>query len=223
MKAALLQLGADPEKTRAQAASIEKLGMRMEYLIRSMLDVTTIEAGKFSVMPASCAVDDLLGETMEMFEGLAASKQIRLEPRVREPGLAIHADRERVLQVLSNIIGNALRFTPQGGHVTLSVSRQAEAVRFAVLDTGPGIRREHLSSVFDRFWKDETVPKKGTGLGLFIAKGIIDAHGGRIWVESEPGQGASFYFTLPVIELSQMEASSADPIVHLASPGPKPA
>jgi signal transduction histidine kinase len=215
MKAALLRMGADSQKTRAQAESIEKTTMRMEYLIRSMLDVTTIEAGKFSVTPAPCAVEDLLHETMEMFEGLAASKHVRFQQSAEEPGLAIHADRERVLQVLSNILGNALRFTPAGGDVTLTVERAAEHVRFAIRDTGPGIPREHLSRVFDRFWKDETQGKKGTGLGLFIAKGIIDAHGGRIWAESEPGRGAGFYFTLPLGEPARNE--SAEARAHLDS------
>ena len=223
MKAALLQMGADPEKTRAQAESIEKITMRMEYLIRSMLDVTTIEAGRFSVTPARCVVGDLVHEVTEMFGSLSASKQVQFEQTVKDPGLAIHADRERVLQVLSNILGNALKFTPSGGRVHLSVDRQAGEVRFAILDTGPGIPSQHLPRVFDRFWKDDAPGKKGTGLGLFIAKGIIDAHGGRIWVESEPGQGACFYFTLPVFELDRSTGREATPLPSLASPGAKPA
>lgn len=199
MKAALLGMGAEPHKTRAHAESIEKITRRMEFLIRSMLDVATIEAGKFSVVPETCAVDEIVRESVEMFESVAASRQIRFEHHVKEAGLTIRADRERVLQVLSNIIGNALRFTPSGGNVTLSVDRQAAEARFGISDSGPGIAPEHLSRVFDRFWKDQT-EKMGTGLGLFIAKGIVDAHRGRIWVESEPGHGARFYFTLPMAE-----------------------
>jgi len=198
MRAALVRMDAGSEKTRQQAASIENTTMRMEYLIRTMLDVATMEAGRFSVIAGPCDVENLLREAMEMFEAIAASKQVRFEQRIEAPGLAIHADQERVLQVLSNLLGNALKFTPQGGQVTLAVDRQGEEARFAVLDTGPGISREHLTCVFDRFWKGDTPGKKGTGLGLFIAKGIIDAHGGRIWVESEPGHGARFYFTLPL-------------------------
>lgn len=198
MRAALMRMEAGSDKIRQQAASIENITMRMEYLIRTMLDVATMEAGRFSVIAGACDVESLLREAMEMFEGVAASKQVRLEQRVEAPGLAIHADQERVLQVLSNLLGNALKFTPPGGQVTVAVDRQGEEARFAVLDTGPGIAREHLACVFDRFWKSETPGKKGTGLGLFIAKGIIDAHGGRIWVESEPGHGARFYFTLPL-------------------------
>ena len=198
MRATLVRRDAESEKIRQQAASIEKVTMRMEYLIRSMLDVATIEAGRFSVIPVACEVEDLLHEAMEMFEGIAASGQVRIEQRVEAAGLVIHADRERVLQVLSNLVGNALKFTPPGGQVTLAVERQAGEVRFGVLDTGPGIAREHLARVFERFWREEAAGKKGTGLGLFIAKGIIDAHGGRIWAESEPGHGARFYFTLPL-------------------------
>jgi signal transduction histidine kinase len=201
MKASLLQKGADSEKVRQQAESIGNVAMRMEYLIKSMLDVTTIEAGKFTVSLAPCAVQELLCETQAMFDPLATSKQIRLERGRVEPGLAVRADGERVLQVLSNLVGNALKFTPQGGQVTLSAYRDGAMVRFAVLDTGPGIPRESLSHIFDRFWKREMPGKKGTGLGLFIAKGIVEAHGGRMWVESNLGHGAKFYFTLPPIEL----------------------
>jgi signal transduction histidine kinase len=216
MKAALLQKLAESEPTRLQAASIESVTTRMEYLIKSMLDVSTMEARRFSVMPAPCSVARIARETSEMFASLAAQRQVRLEQRVDGSGLAILADRERVLQVLSNLLGNALKFTPAGGQVTLSVERQGPVVRFAVVDTGPGIAGENLAHVFDRFWKDETPGKKGTGLGLFIAKGIIDAHDGRIWAESEPGRGARFYFTLPICE----PARATEPVVEPHGPVP---
>jgi signal transduction histidine kinase len=127
---------------------------------------------------------------------LAVAKQVQLETNVRDSGLVIHADRERILQVLSNLIGNALKFSPRGGHVTIAAKRHDDEVQFAVLDTGPGISGEHLSHVFERFWKHETPGIKSTGLGLFIAKAIVEAHGGRIWAESELGHGARFYFTI---------------------------
>ena len=180
----------------------------MEHLIKSMLDVATIEAGTFSVVPVPCTIEDLLRETMEMFANLATSKQVRLEQMVKTPGLAVEADHERVLQVFSNLVGNALKFTPQGGCVTIAAEPQGAMVRFAVLDTGPGIAPEHLPRVFDRFWKKETSGTKGTGLGLFIAKGIVDAHGGRIWVESRIGQGTAFYFTLPLAERAASQVSN---------------
>jgi signal transduction histidine kinase len=208
MKAAVMRKEADSDRTRQQAESIENVAMRMEYLIKTMLDVTTMEAGKFSVDIARCAVADLLRETTDMFGVLAASKHVRFEQNAKEPGLAVLADRERMLQVLSNLIGNALKFTPPGGHVTLSVDRQSPMVRFAVLDTGPGIAAENLPRVFDRFWS-ETPGNKGTGLGLFIAKRIVDAHGGSIWVESDPGHGTRFFFTLPIAEPAAQEVPSA--------------
>ena len=129
---------------------------------------------------------------------------------MREHGLMIRAERERMLQVLSNILGNALRFTPRGGHVTLSAERQGKVARFSVLDTGPGIPRENVARIFERFWKDEKLEGKGTGLGLFIAKGIVDAHGGRIWVESEVGAGAKFCFTVPLTEHADKPAVAPD-------------
>jgi signal transduction histidine kinase len=206
LKSALLQEGANSDKVREQAKSIENVAITMEYLIRTMLDLATMEADKFTVSPELCEVRDLLRETESMFLPLAMSKQIRLAREENEPRLAVHAERERVLQVLSNLVGNALKFTPRGGNVTIGADREGSSVRFTVVDTGPGIAREGLPRVFDRFWKKETPGTKGTGLGLFIAKGIVEAHGGRIWVDVELGHGAKFCFTLPFAELPREEA-----------------
>jgi signal transduction histidine kinase len=208
MKAALMRTGANSGRARQQAESIENVALRMEYLIKTMLDVTTLEAGRFTVNVARCPISDLLRDATDMFGALAASKQVRFEQTAKEPGLVLLVDRERVLQLLSNLIGNALKFTPPGRHVTLSVERQGAMARFGVLDTGPGIAAENLPRVFERFWR-ETAAKKGTGLGLFIAKGIVDAHGGRIWVESELGYGTRFFFTLPIAHAAAEEVASA--------------
>ncbi len=222
MRAALMRDTADSPRMRQHAESIERVAARMEHLIRSMLDVTTIEAGKFTVRLTPVGVEDLLREMATTFDLLAASKQIRLEREPCEPGLAICAERERVLQVLSNLVGNALKFTPQGGRVTLAAHREGAMVRFAVLDTGTGIPRDSLSHVFDRFWKRDTPEKKGTGLGLFIAKGIVEAHGGRIWVESELGRGTKFYFTVPLVERGAEEGPRSDARDEPASLEPIP-
>ena len=209
MKAALLRKVADSEKVRQQAESIENITMRTEYLIKSMLDVATIEAGRFTVHPGTCDVEGLLHETMQMFGPLAAAKKIRLEQRAAQPDLTIPGDRERILEVLSNLVGNALKFTPAGGEITTSIEREsASRVRFTVSDTGPGIAKEHLPHLFDRFWKHERHGERGTGLGLFIAKGIVEAHGGTVWAENDPGGGARFQFTLPTEPPSPAATSS---------------
>jgi signal transduction histidine kinase len=200
LKAGVLRQRGESQQTRDKAASIEAVAQRMEHLIKGMLDVATIEAGRFSVTPAPCDVAGLIREAVEMFEGLSASRQIQLEPGDGTGGLTINADRERVLQVLSNLLGNALKFTPPGGRVRVGVQRQGAMAHFTVSDTGPGVAAPDAPHVFERYWKRETKGQKGTGLGLFIAKGIVDAHGGRIWVEGEPGRGATFAFTLPVVE-----------------------
>lgn len=196
MKAMLLSRLAETASLRQQADSIGSIAARMEYLIKSMLDVTTMEAGKFSVKLASCDLEDVLRQSVEIFGPLCAPKQIKLKRPADQTGVTVLADRERVIQVLSNLLGNAIKFTPVGGEVMLSVEQRNEHVVCAVRDNGPGIKPEHMPHLFDRFWKHETLQKKGTGLGLFIAKGIVDAHGRRMWVESELGKGAAFYFTL---------------------------
>lgn len=198
LKAAALRLRADSESTRKNAELIEHGTRTMAELINTMLDVTTLEAGCFSVTPSVCAAQALLEESIEMFSSLAASNEIRIEHTPADDQIAILADRERVLQVFSNLLGNALKVTPRGGRIAVAVERQRDMVRFDVSDTGPGIEGHHLPYIFDRLWTREAGKGgKGTGLGLFIAKGIVNAHGGQIWAESEPARGATFHFTLP--------------------------
>jgi signal transduction histidine kinase len=182
---------------RSRIINIEKSAEHMEHLIKSMLDVATIEAGKFTVVTERQEVERLLHEVSEMFENQARVKQINLEYEIAEPGLSVQADRERVFQVLSNLIGNALKFTPKGGRIGVKAAAQDECVLFEVTDSGSGIRPDQIPHIFDRFWKNKTSNPKGSGLGLFISEGIIKAHGGRIWAESEPGHGATIFFTLP--------------------------
>jgi signal transduction histidine kinase len=198
MRAAMLREQAGTDKGRQQAETIENIAMRMGHQIRTMLDITAIEAHRFSVLPTRCELDDLVRETIELFEPVARSKQVWLAQKIESPGIVVHAERERIAQVLANLMANALKFTPAGGHVTISVDRHGSDARIGILDTGTGIPTANLPHVFDRFWHDEASGKKGAGLGLFIARGIVEAHGGHIWVESEPGHGARFYFTLPL-------------------------
>ena len=201
MKAEVLQMSDDVEKMRRQAASIASVAKRMEHLIKSVLDVATLEAGRFTVRPEPTEVPGLVRDATEIFVAQAAAKEVALERQLDgDDDLWVRADRERVIQVLSNLVGNALKFTPPAGTVAVDVHREDGRAHFTVSDTGPGICQEDLSHLFDRFWKRETDGKKGTGLGLFIAKGIVDAHDGRIWVESAPGQGSAFHFTLPLAD-----------------------
>jgi signal transduction histidine kinase len=187
----------------------------MEYLIGTMLDAATIEAGRFAVEPGRCEADDLVRETAEVFGSLASSQRVLFEPVRPERGLAVLADRERVLQVLSNLLGNALKFTPADGRVRLSVERLDGEACFWVTDSGPGIAHEHMARIFDRYWKHESGGKRGTGLGLFIAKGIVEAHGGRIWVERPRDGGTRFGFTLPVAPSDEEREAAAQPSAPL--------
>ncbi len=195
MNAELMAMVDDVEKLRRRAEAISRVSKRMEHLVESMLDIATLEAGRFTVKPAPQPVGELLDDATEMLGHQAAAKQVVLERDADADDATVCADRERVVQVLSNLVGNAVKFTPPGGTVTISAHREPDTVRFTVADTGPGIGAEDLPRVFDRFWKRERAG--GTGLGLFIAKGIVEAHAGRIWAESERGQGARFHFTLP--------------------------
>jgi signal transduction histidine kinase len=169
----------------------------MQDLITRLLDAARLDAGQPLVMdPRPEPLEALTAEALALVEPLAASKGVRLEHAV-PPGLEVCCDRPRVLQVLANLLGNALKFTPAGGTVTLSATPDADFMRVCVRDTGPGIPRAQQAHLFERHWQARDTAHQGSGLGLYIACGIVTAHGGRIWVDSDEGHGTTFTFTLP--------------------------
>jgi signal transduction histidine kinase len=177
---------------------IHRAAQRMNRMIEDLLDVTRIEAGQLSVEPRPVAIDRVIQETLGMLQLVASGQGITLRSEV-EPGLPpTYVDAARIHQVLSNLLGNALKFTPAGGTVTVRAEpHPVGGVVVSVTDTGPGIPAEQLPHIFGRFWQAKRTDRRGIGLGLSIAKGIVEAHGGEIWVESELGQGSRFVFTLP--------------------------
>jgi signal transduction histidine kinase len=184
----------EAETVRASAAAIQTTCKRMADLIASLLDAANVEAGRLSVTKVRCEVSPLFSDLLETFGPAASAKTIRLEQGTTSSDLAVDGDRERLLQVLSNLVGNALSFTEEGGAIAVSASGGGGVVRFQVRDTGPGIPGEHLPRVFERYWK---AGSPGAGLGLYIARGIVAAHGGRIWVENNLDRGATFTFEIP--------------------------
>ncbi len=199
MQAKLLRgRGAEPKHpARDPAEMIERAATRMNRLIQDLLDVTRMEAGRLSVEPARVPVQQIVSESVEAQKtlGTSASLELRLDVALGLP--EVWADRDRLLQVFENLIGNALKFTKPGGRITVGAARRGGEVLFWVTDTGGGIAAEDLPHLFERFWQARKAERRGAGLGLPIVKGIIEAHGGRIWVESLPGQGSTFFFTIP--------------------------
>jgi len=188
-------------RARRQVEAIERAANRMNRLIRDLLDFAAIQAGHLSVSSHPRDVGMLIREVLDALEPLAASKSIKLvDGGAGESGLQISCDHDRVIQLFSNVVGNAVKFTPEGGMVTLRAEPDGAMVRFAVADTGPGISTDELPYVFDRYYQARRRNRDGIGLGLSIARGIVEAHGGRIWVESPTaatGGGSTFFFTLP--------------------------
>jgi signal transduction histidine kinase len=187
------------DEDREQVETIEASARRMSRLIEDLLDVTRLEGGKrLPVEPASVSPAQLLEETEELFRAQAAVASVTMTFDL-DPGLPpVRADHHRIMQVMSNLIGNSMKFTPEGGRISVRAKLIGEEVLFSTSDTGPGIAKEHLGDIFSPYWQAKRAERLGAGLGLPIAKGIVEAHGGRIWVESEQGRGTDFYFTLPV-------------------------
>ena len=194
---------------REQLEILELSAKRMKRLIDDLLDVTRLEGGKrLPIEPAPFEVGPLLAETYELFKPQAASASITLRYHVADGVPPVNADHHRVQQVLSNLIGNAMKFTPKDGIVSFRADPQEDGkVVFTVADSGPGIPKEHLDDIFNPYWQAKRAERLGAGLGLPIAKGIVESHGGQIWVESEPGRGAKFYFTLPVAKKDAVVSS----------------
>ena len=189
----------DEEARRGLYEAIGESAELMSRMIQDLLDVSNIEGGRLSLERDQQPVQPLVERAMQMFAGIAAAHSIALAESVA-PGLPpMDADGERVLQVLANLISNAVKFTPDGGRIELSARRVDEAIELAVTDTGPGIPPEDLDHIFDRYWHARRSARTGgSGLGLAIARGLVEAHGGRIRVESALGTGSTFRFTIPI-------------------------
>jgi PAS domain S-box-containing protein len=179
--------------------AIRRSAEAMERLIRDLLEVRRMEAGHLSLDPVRQALLPLVEEALEVMGPLARVKGVEIRNHLKDSPLPeVTVDPDRIQQVLSNLVGNAVKHTPEGGRVILTGEEEHGEVRITVRDTGPGIPEEDLAFVFDRFWRGSTGGSRGIGLGLAIVRGIVKAHGGEIWAESTPGDGSAFTFTLPL-------------------------
>lgn len=190
---------ADADETRGQQwlQMISRGVQRANRLIQDLLDVTRIEAGALSIASHAVSAGRIASDALALLEVRASAAFIELRLALDSELSEIWADDHRLLQVFENLVGNAIKFTPAGGRVTIGAQSRASEVLFSVADTGAGIPAESLPRVFDRFWQAKRTERSGAGLGLPICKGLVEAHGGRIWVESMPGHGSTFYFTIP--------------------------
>ena len=196
------RLAGEDDLDRRSAAeiggTIQDAAAWMQRLVADLLDIASIEAGKLSVQRRPHDPVIIAAKSAFAFEHVAAEREIELEVVAPDSIAPVAIDEQRIIQVLSNMIQNAIKFTNRGGHVRLEVADLGDSVRFSVQDTGCGIPADQMPRVFDRFWQaDQRASVRGSGLGLSIAKGIIDAHGGRIGVESRVGVGSTFFFTVP--------------------------
>ncbi len=170
---------------------------RLQAMVDDLLDLSRIESGRIELFPLPTPVSALIENAVDQARGEAEGKGLSLCAEVPVPEIKVLADHERIGHVFSNLIGNALRHTPRDGRVTLGASITNGAVRFTVADTGKGIPKEYQEKIFEKFFQVPETGPRGTGLGLYIAKEIVRGHGGDIGVESEPGKGSTFWFTLP--------------------------
>jgi signal transduction histidine kinase len=186
----------DPRLVRI-SRSLESSIVQMQRIISDLLDVAAIEAGKLSVQLETGDARTPIEEAVETSRSISAEKSITLDAGIGPDPLPASFDHGRIVQVLENLIHNALKFTPSGGRISVEGRRTDHIVEIRVRDTGPGLQPEEISVIFDRFQQVEKRGRKALGLGLYISRSIIESHGGRIWAESVPGEGSTFLFTLP--------------------------
>jgi K+-sensing histidine kinase KdpD len=196
------ELLADPSLDpveRPELLDASKRAVRqMDRLIGDLLDTARLQAGRLSMQFRDVKTSQLLHQAAETFRQMATARKIQFDVNMPAEELTLHADEDRAAQVLGNLLGNAFKFTPEGGRVTLTASRVDGEALFRVSDTGPGLSAEQAGRLFERYWQGRPGDRRGVGLGLSIAHGIVEAHGGRIWVDTAPGKGSTFSFTLPL-------------------------
>lgn len=177
--------------------SFHRTVRQMDRLISNVLDLARLRAGKFNVVLDKRNATEIVGEAVGVFRPLASARSVSLETRLPEGELPVRVDPDRIFQVLSNLFSNAIKVTPRGGQISVSVAKAERQVQIAVQDTGRGIAERDLRRLFNPFCQLGRGDRQGLGLGLFISKSIVQAHGGRIWVESRLGSGSTFFFTVP--------------------------
>jgi PAS domain S-box-containing protein len=216
MQTALLRRRGDEQDRpkRKPAEVIERAATRMNRLIQDLLDVARMEGGRLSIEQGRVSARQVIADAIQAHEQLAAAAAVQLRVDAAAALPELWADRSRLLQIFENLIGNAIKFTEPGGRITLGAVPGDGHVLFWVADTGAGIAEEHLPRLFERLWQASKAGQQGAGLGLPIVKGIVEAHGGHIWVESKAGAGSTFFFTIP-----NMPAPEHRP----AEPAPSPA
>lgn len=186
-----------PASVHDHVARIGRFTARMNRLIGDLVDVASIEAGKLRIAPEMQEPGRLVKDSIEAFQASAAASGMSLAAEIL-PGVTLaRFDHERILQVLANLVSNAIKFSPKGTRILLRVQPSGDDVLFSVSDSGSGIPEDKLEAVFQRFWQIGRNDRRGLGLGLYISRCIVEAHGGRIWAESSVGKGSSFHFTLP--------------------------
>ncbi len=200
---------------KKQLQQIKNSSTRMDHLIHDLLIATRIEAGHLPLTRKSHDLSLILSEVLEMMKPIAEQKGISFQwgpSEFHEAARHVTCDRERIFQVFSNLIGNAIKFSPKEQKIILQIENAGTGVTFSVRDFGPGIAKDFLAHVFERCWQAHSARSigSGTGLGLYIAKGIVEAHGGKIWVESFEGDGSTFYFTLPKLSISKEDPIGAN-------------
>ena len=188
-------IGSEEQRER-HVAIIRRAGERMNRLVKDLLDVAKLESGRLSIQPRELDLGPLLKEADEMLRPLTQEKSLTFEIVAEGRLPKIQADSGRILQVLSNLVGNAIKFTPAGGSIRIRARSVNGVVQFSVEDTGRGIVPEQLPHLFDAFWQADPSDRRGIGLGLAISKAIVGAHGGRLWVESRVASGTTFHFTI---------------------------
>src|SRR5918999_1334436 len=186
--------GGERPMEQKQLTIMRRATERMNRLIQDLLDVKRIEQGRLAVEPRPERMSAILRDAVDMLRPLADAQALALESEIPDDLPRVLADPSRIQQELSNLVGNAIKFTPRGGSITLRARPEVSEICLTVMDTGAGIPADQLPHIFGRFWQGKRTDKRGIGLGLAIARGIVEAHRGRIWVESQVGQGSRFYF-----------------------------
>jgi signal transduction histidine kinase len=196
----LVRSGPEPERrTQKPVDTISRSALRMSRLIDDLLDVVRMEADRLPIDPTRLSASQLVSDSVEAHSALAASMSLDLCPDAAHALPDVWADHDRLLQVFENLIGNSVKFTAPGGRITVGAGPGRGEDIFWVSDTGRGICAEDMPHLFDRFWQARGTRRRGAGLGLPIVKGIVEAHGGRVWVESASGHGTTFSFAIPTV------------------------